>query len=121
MEFKEAWEAEAEKEYDFYLAQPASYLEEAVRSGNYGNYYQIWEVLPSKSSLERIGWDLFDILKLDLPYLTRLHCAQALVKMSDSADHGIQAAQVSAEAQFNVPQNLEVLRGIIERKLAGET
>jgi hypothetical protein len=120
MEFRDAWEELAEKEYDFYMAQSASFLENAVRSGNYGNYYQIWEVLPSKTTLESIGWDLFEILKTDLPYLTRFHCAQALVEMSDSASHGIQAAQVSAEAQYNVPRNLEALKEIIENQMAGD-
>jgi hypothetical protein len=120
MEFRERWEELAEKEYDFYMAQPASFIEEAVRSGNFGNYYQIWEVVPSKLTLEKIGWDLFSILKTDSPYLTRFHCAQALVQMAESAPHGIQAAMISAEAQFNVPQNLEILKTIIENKLAGK-
>jgi hypothetical protein len=120
MEFRERWEELAEKEYDFYVSQPASFLEEAVRSGNFGNYYQIWEVVAAKSTLDRIGWDLFKVLKTDSPYLTRYHCAQALVEMAESAEHGIQAAQVSAEAQFNVPENLEKLKHIIEEKLAAK-
>ena len=120
MEFRERWEELAEKEYDFYMSQPASFIEEAVRAGNFGNYYQIWEVVPTKLSLEKIGWDMFKVLKTDLPYLTRFHCAQALVQMTDASDHGIQAAMVSAEAQFNVPENLEKLKHIIENKLASK-
>jgi hypothetical protein len=118
MEFRERWEELAGKEYDFYMSQPVSSLEEAVRCGNFGNYYQIWEVVAARLTLERIGWDLFRVLKTDSPYLTRFHCAQALVEMAESAEHGIQAAQVSAEAQFNVPENLEKLKSIIENKLA---
>jgi hypothetical protein len=118
MEFRERWEELAEKEFDFYMAQPASFIEEAVRAGNFGNYYQIWDVVPSKLTLEKIGWDMFKVLNTDLPYLTRFHCARALVEMADSAAHGIQAAQISAEAQFNVPENLGKLKIIIENKLA---
>jgi len=119
-EFEDLREQEEDKELEFYMSKPASFIEEEIRAGRFGVQYQIWEAVARKCALKDIGWDLFKILSSDQqPYVVRHHCAEALIELSDADDYGIHAEKISSEEQYNVPQYLQTLKGIIERKLAG--
>ncbi len=116
-EFQDLRELEEDKEFDFYMAQPATFIENEIRAGRFGNYNQIWEALRKKSTLANIGWDLFAILESNQPYNVKFHCAQVLVDLSGSDEYGIQATHLTNEELYNVRQYLGTLRSIIERKI----
>ena len=60
---------------------PLERLLEDVSKGRYGKYYNIWCVIAEHSSLEEAGWVLFQVLKKDIDYLYRYHCAAALIEL----------------------------------------
>jgi hypothetical protein len=116
-EFQERWEQDAHQEFNFYMSKSASELEDEIKARHYGNYYTIWRVLSIKSTLVRLGWDLFDILKSDEDYLIRYHCALTLINLTGASQYGLEAIQLSGRQKYDVPQYLKMMKSIIEKKL----
>jgi len=62
-------------------ARTAAELLAEVSEGRFGNYYVIWYVIASKSTVDEAGWILFRTLAGNPDYLCRYHCAAALLQL----------------------------------------
>ena len=93
-------------------ARPVAALIEDVRRGRYGDYYSIWYSIAERASLGNAGWVLFDVLKRNIDYLYRYHCAAALIALLGSAE--FEPVQLSGGPAHEMPRHLERLRGLLE-------
>ncbi|MFO7627239.1 MAG: hypothetical protein R6V62_08275 [Candidatus Fermentibacteraceae bacterium] len=100
--WQDKWDEAADDERKRMEARTAAELLADVSEGRFGNYYVIWYVIASKSTVDEAGWTLFKTLVGEADYLYRYHCAAALLQLMGeatmkpvdlSADHpGIKSA-----------------------------
>ena len=79
--WKDKWDEYSKLEREKMNLISPEHLLEDVRQGRYGNYYNIWYVIARRATLEEAGWVLFQVLKKDIDYLYRYHCAAALIEL----------------------------------------
>lgn len=79
--WKDKWDEYSKLEREEMESLPLERLLEDVRQGRYGKYYNIWYVITRRATLEEAGWVLFQVLKKDIDYLYRYHCAAALIEL----------------------------------------
>jgi hypothetical protein len=116
-EFQEHWEIESDKERTKYDSKPISELIADVEARRLGNYFQIWYSLGARATLEDIKWTFFDVLKTDLDYLIRYHCAKALISIARLYTTGIRPEELSGRNKFNVDENLSKVQQDLEKIL----
>lgn len=83
--WQDRWEEAADDERKRMEARTAAELLADVDEGRFGNYYVIWYVIASKSTVDEAGWTLFRTLVGNADYLSRYHCAAALLKLMGEA------------------------------------
>lgn len=83
--WQDRWDEAAEDERKRMQGITAAELLADVSEGRFGNYYVIWYVIASKSTIDEAGWTLFRILAGDSDYLYRYHCAAALLQLMGEA------------------------------------
>lgn len=83
-EFQERYEQESDAEYRRYRAMPTRALVDAIRSGRFGEQYQLWRAVADTATLDEAGWALFAVIAGDAPYLDRYHAAGALLSLMRS-------------------------------------
>lgn len=93
-DWKSQYEAAADAEFADCSARPLDELLAAIRSGQAGEYFQVWQAVAERGSAAQVGWTLFDVLDSDRPYLERYHCASALLRVLGSAE--FEPVQLSA-------------------------
>jgi len=79
--WQDRWEEAADEERKRMEARTAAELLAEVSEGRFGNYYVIWYVIASKSTVDEAGWILFRTLAGNPDYLCRYHCAAALLQL----------------------------------------
>ena len=77
--WQDRWDEAADDERKRMEARTAAELLADVSECRFGNYYVIWYVIASKSTVDEAGWTLFRTLTGDEDYLHRYHCAAALL------------------------------------------
>ncbi len=111
--WKDKWDEYSKLEREEMNSIPPERLLDDVRQGRYGNYYNIWYVIAERSSLEEAGWMLFQVLKKDIDYLYRYHCAAALIELLGGYE--FERVNLSAD-QEKIQDNIDRLnRILIER------
>ena len=115
--FQECFEQEAGKEKERYDSLPVSQLIADIASRKFGGYFQIWYSLAERAKVLDVGWLLFDILRSDEEYLTRYHCAAAVISIAGLYSDGFRAEQLSARPKYRVDERLEEVKEILERQL----
>lgn len=93
-DWKEQYEEAADEEDARYRRRPVAELLTDVKAGRVGEYATIWRVIGERGELARVGWELMDFLRSPAPYLSRYHCAAALLRLLGS--HEFEAVQLSA-------------------------
>jgi|SRR5277367_3139461 len=116
-EFQDHWEKEADKERENYDSRTINELVADVKANRFGKYYQIWYSLGARAKLKDIEWTFYDVLKSNLDYLIRYHCAKALISIAGLYTTGIRPEELSAENTFDVKQNLLKVQEQLEEKL----
>lgn len=87
MDWKEQYEASADKERDRYDQQPVTVLLEQVSMGQYGDYNTLWRSLAERATLQEAALPLFSVLQNDsLDFLIRCNCAEALLHLLGRED-----------------------------------
>ena len=77
--WQDRWDEAADDERRRMEARTAAELLYDIEEGRFGNYYVIWYVIASKTTLDEAGWTLFRILVGNVDYLYRYHCVTALL------------------------------------------
>ena len=116
-EFAERWAQGSKEERKMYDSFPVSKLVEDIAERKFGGYYQIWYSLRERAELEDVGWLLFDILRSGENYLTRFHCASALIAIAGLHLQGFRPEQLSARRKFPVDKLLHEVADILEKRL----
>ena len=106
-EFQESWEIEAGKESDSYMALSTADLIRQIHHGEYGQYFTIWRAVAAKCDLSAVVDKMLEILKSDLDYLIRYHCAEALISLSGGYTNGFRAVQLSGRRKYDVDRHLK--------------
>lgn len=83
--WQDRWEAAADDERRRMETRTTAELLADIGEGRYGNYYVIWYVIASRSTVDEAGWTLFRTLAGDADYLYRYHCAAALLQLLGEA------------------------------------
>lgn len=110
-DWKTQYEASADAEFVDFSARPLDELLAAIRSGQAGEYFQVWQAGADRGTAAQVGWTLFDVLVSDRPYLERYHCAGALLRVLGSVE--FKPVQLSA-AWPSRAENLMKLRQLLE-------
>ena len=113
-DWRETWEQYAIKEREEFDNIPLETLLENIKSGNYGDYYNIWYSIAGRSDLKTVGWIFFDILNLDIDYLLRYHCAAALLTFFKKKEY--EPVQLSSE-KHNFKENLKAIEKLLEQNI----
>ncbi len=109
-DWKEQYEDAADEEEARYRRRPVAELLADVRSGRVGEYATIWRVIGERGEVARVGWELMDFLRSPAPYLSRYHCAAALLRLLGT--HEFEAVQLSALSP-TLETNLERVEAVL--------
>jgi hypothetical protein len=120
-EFQEHWEKASSAERQQYESVPIEKLISLVENHDYGKYYQIWPVLGSKAAIEDVGPLLVEILKSDIDYLTRYHCAGCLLMIFNPFPSLFRPEKLSAREKYYVDQHIEEYEEEMKKKLKEST
>ena len=112
--WREEWEDHAEVDRLRLDNISVERLLNAIRSGQYGDYYNIWYSIAERASLNMAGWVLFDALNKEIDYLHRYHCAAALLSLL-KVSH-IQPVQLSGE-NHSPKENIKAVRSLLEKAI----
>lgn len=114
--FQKYLEETADKEQKTFDSLTLNDLTARVKAKDFGVSYQIWYAIARKAKVEEVGWLLFDILESDEEYLTRYHCAAALLSLFDPFSGIMKPEELSGREAFFVGRHLEELkRELIKR------
>ena len=94
MNWKEQFEAEAEKEFSLLAQKPTSELLEMIRNGNYGKFNKIWKAAGLHGELKDIGWPFYAVLSTTQDEVTRVACAKVLLAAIPSGVKDIKPHQL---------------------------
>ena len=89
MHWRERWEYEALQERETMQVLDEKALLDRVQQGHTGSYYQIWQVVAQKGTLERSASVLWEFLRSHpgkSANLDRYHCAGALFQILGMPD-----------------------------------
>lgn len=109
-DWKEQYEDAADEEEARYRRRPVAELLADVRAGRVGEYATIWRVIGERGEVARVGWELMDFLRSPAPYLSRYHCAAALLRLLGT--HEFEAVQLSALSP-TLETNLERVEAVL--------
>jgi len=112
--WRDEWESHADAEAAKYEQAPVALLLSDIRHARFGDYYTLWSAVARRASLAEAGWLLLDVLRSDAPYLTRYHCADALLKLLRCDE--FEAVALSAE-RFPLARNLAQVRALVEAQI----
>src|SRR5436309_2631494 len=98
--FQIHWAEEASGEQDAFMAMSLQSLLDRVKARDFGKYYSLWPAISSKASLGEAGWVLFDVLRSQVDYLVRYHCADALIKIAGETLAEWKPERLSGEEAF---------------------
>ena len=112
--WKDKWDEYSRLEREEMESRPLERLLEDVRQGRYGKYYNICYVIAERSSLEEAGWTLFQVLKKDIDYLYRYHCAAALIELL--GDDEFKPVDLSADLE-KIQDNIDRLKMILIERI----
>lgn len=115
-EFQESWEIEAGKESDSYMALSPADLSRKIHHGEYGQYFTIWRAVAAKCDLSAVEDKMLEILKSDLDYLIRYHCAEALISLSGGHCDGFLAVQLSGREKYDVDRHLREFQDYLKNQ-----
>lgn len=115
-EFQDRWDVEAQRELDGYLEMSPFDLLQQVESRNYGSYHTLWTAVARICRLDDVRDTLMRILRSDEEYLTRYHCAGALIALSSAAEAGFTEVQLSARGLHNVDARLDDLETFLNSR-----
>jgi len=102
-EFQEHFEQAANEEKQSYDKTPVEELLKLIRRGSYGNYYQIWHSVAERGSAAEAGGDLLAVLRSGADYLSRFHCAAALLRVLNMQwDSYFKPEKLSARERYDV-------------------
>lgn len=93
--WKDIWEQHAQAERETMDRQPLADLLDDARRGRWGNYYNLWDAIADRATLQQAGWILMDVLESAEDYLIRYHCAAALIKLMSRTD--VEPVELSAD------------------------
>ncbi len=108
-QYEDAAEAQARRFARFSDAE----LLNAIRRNATGDYYVVWYELAKRKPSAEMCWLLYSVLRSDQPYLTKYHCATALLKLLQCQE--FEEVDLSGDWPV-VPDNLTKVHGIIEAK-----
>src|SRR2546425_284010 len=114
-EFQERWEIEAGKEYDHYMTLEASDLASRVQRRDFGQYFSIWRAVAAKCRLAEVQDAMLGVLRSDLDYLIRYHCAEALVSLSGGYSDGFRAVELSGREKYDVERRLTEFASFLKK------
>jgi hypothetical protein len=88
MAWRERYEIEAASAQAMFDQKPVDELLDRAANRMYGKYFSIWRSIAERAELEQAGWLMFEVLQTEQDYLTRYHCAAALLALMglDRAD-----------------------------------
>lgn len=112
-DWRAQYEDDAEKHARRFARLSDRELMEAIRRGTTGDYYVIWYEIAKRTPTAEMCWLLHDVLLSDRPYLTKYHCAAALLALL--ACQEFEEVELSADWPV-VRENLAKLRAIVESK-----
>jgi hypothetical protein len=115
-EFQERWEIEAGKEYDHYMTLEAGDLASHVQLGEFGQYFSIWRAVAARCRLADVQDAMMRILRSDMDYLIRYHCAEALISLSGAYSNGFRAVQLSGREKYEVDRHLAEFALFLEKQ-----
>ncbi len=109
-EFQKHFEETAEIEQKTFDKLPTKDLIAKVKAKEFGTTYQIWYALARKARVEDVGWLFFDVLESEEEYLTRYHCAAALLSLFNPFPGIMKPEKLSGREAFYVDQHLEEMK-----------
>lgn len=93
--WKDIWEQQAQAERETMDRPPLADLLDDARRGRWGNYYNRWDAIADRATLQQAGWILMDVLESAEDYLIRDHCAAAPIKLMSRTD--VEPVELSAD------------------------
>ena len=108
-EYQKYFEDLAEKESNQYDASSLDQILLNIKNEKYGETYQIWYSLAKKTTVEDVGWILFEILESRKDYLTRYHCASALLQLFSPKQDSFKAINLSGCDKSKLKENLQLM------------
>ena len=114
-DWRDQWDAHASKASEKYQKMPIAELMNKIRSGKLDDYHVIWSAIGERGKLQEIGWELYDYLCSDNGYLSRYHCAGALLKLMKS--NAFTQVELSAKHGDNLENNLKKFKAMLEEKI----
>jgi len=112
-EFHEQYEDAADAERRALSALSVQALLDRARNGRFGEYYQLWPVIAEKATLPQAGPVLLTVLESDAPYLTRYHCAAALLKLAGEPLAAFTPVSLSSGGPQAIRANLDKIAAFL--------
>ena len=112
--WQDHWEAAAGEERQAYDSRPLQELLDALQNGYFGGYFNLPYSIAARASLAEAGWPLYDVLRRDVDYLHRYHCAAALLKLLGETPW--EAVHLSATIH-DLNKNLADLQRLLEERI----
>jgi hypothetical protein len=106
-DFREHWEQAAEAEFTRLRQIAPQKLLLDIAQRKFGSYYQIWNALQGRTSLEEASTLLLEILRSSTDYLNRYHCANLLLSLYNPSPKTLNAVKLSGREVCDVDRNLQ--------------
>jgi hypothetical protein len=116
-EFQNQYENESDREFESLSKLPVHALLDRVRASQFGGQHQIWRAIRDKASLEESAGTLLAVLESNAEYLSRYHCADALLKIAGKPLKGWEAVHLSGGPGWKSAENVKTIRAWIEATL----
>jgi hypothetical protein len=112
-EFHEHYEDAADVEHRTLSALAVNALLDCARNGRFGEYHQLWPVIAEKATLPQAGPVLLTVLESDAPYLSRYHCAAALLKLAGESLAAFTPVSLSSGGPQSIRANLDKITTLL--------
>jgi hypothetical protein len=117
--WKNEWEAAAQKEREYFNQLAVTDLLEMLRRRQFGEYYSIWYSIAARSTLKEAAWALLEVLeRRSIDYLYRYHCASALIQLMDT--NRWQPTDISADEHEGFAERLREFKREVMRQIMRE-
>lgn len=116
-EYQKHFEEEGEREEAFYDSMSVEAIMEEIEKRKFGTTYQIWYSLAKRATVEQVGWKLFEILSSREEYLTRYHCAAALLRLFNPYPDVFEPVKLSGKEKYDVMRHLEEMETELTKRI----